>query len=283
MRVAPPRIDGRAGAAPRPPAGEPGADAHRQTSFVLGSEVDAILEGLRLEAASAEASSGARFRKQPAAAAMAMWSRGWLARLQALHAAQLGNYAAALPLVRAAADYVAAGLALLESDAAEWQQWLDEGGVSQVADLHATEFRLHAFRSAETLAAHASLGRVYRESSDLAMPHFGATLLAAGYESTPERILVTFGDRDFHLGLAEIVLGWLLTLGAEQVRALAAHGGHLAPPDPAASNAWLEEAERLAARADRCRLEAFERDGERRLLLQQWRKRPGDAPRRILL
>ena len=40
MRVSPPRFTPTAMGAPRPPAGTPGADAHRQTGFVLGEEVD---------------------------------------------------------------------------------------------------------------------------------------------------------------------------------------------------------------------------------------------------
>jgi hypothetical protein len=283
MRVAPPRIDPALAGAPRPPAGAPGADAHRQTTFVLGGEVDHILEGLDLEATAARASAGAHYRKQVTAAAMMAWSRSWLARLQALHATQLGNYAAALPLVRAAADYEAASIAMLESEAAEWEEWLATGGVAREPRLHATAYRLHPFRSAETLAAHPGLGRVYREASDLAMPHFGATLLVAGSESGPERILATFGDRDFHLGLAELVLGWLAALGEVQLGAIADHPAAIALPDPGAAERWRARAAELIARSDRCRLEVLDTPEGPRTVVQDWRKRPGDAPRRIVL
>jgi hypothetical protein len=261
---------------------EPGADAHRQTTFVLGAEVELLGLGLEAEGIAAAASAGAAYRKQPTAAALATWSRAWLSRVEALEAVRRGNYAAALPLLRAAADYTAAEIALLETDAAEWQEWLDGGGIALAPEVHATQFELHPFRSAETLAGHPELGRVYREATQLAMPHFGATILAAGNESTPQRVLVTFGDRDFHLGLAEIALGWLWAIGIEQVQAIAAHPRHLAPAGEPAET-WLKGAAGHLARPDRCGIEHVEQDGVTRMLIHGWRKRPGDAPRRILL
>jgi hypothetical protein len=195
---------------------------------------------------------------------------------------QGGNYPAAMPLVRAAADHLAAEVALLEVDTGEWQAWLDGGGVAMAHDQHALEFALHPFRSAEALARYPGLGRVYRHASDLAMPHFGATLLLAGHASTPERVAPTFGDRDFHLGLAELVLGWLLQLGLEQVSALERHPEAVAPLPPAASE-WREAAAAAIARSDRAAIDDIERDGARRLLVSNWRTRPGDAARRILL
>ena len=105
MRVSPPKVFGEAVAAGKPPAGSAGAqDAYRQTGFVLGAEVDLVVSGLALEGQVADASSGAKFRTQVTASALGLWSRSWLSRLQALHALQWGNYTAAMPLVRAAAD-----------------------------------------------------------------------------------------------------------------------------------------------------------------------------------
>ena len=158
-------------------------------------------------------------------AALGLWSRGWLSRLEALHAIEWGNYVAAIPLVRAAADYQASSLYVLRTDAVEWREWLEGGGIALSAEHHATEFRLHPFRAAEVLAAHDILGPVYRTTMDLSLSHFGSTLLVAGNESAPDRVLMTFGDRDFHLGLAELGLGWLLELGMAQVDALAEFDG----------------------------------------------------------
>jgi hypothetical protein len=245
--------------------------------------VDLILRGLELEGAIAQASAGAKYRKQLTAAAMGLWSRGWLARLEALHAVEWGNYASAFVLCRAAADYEASGLYVLRDGGAEWQEWLDQGGVSLAADQHALEYRLHAFRAAEILAAHDILGPVYRTAMDLSMPHFGSTLLLAGSDSSPERVLMTFGDRDFHLGLAEIALGWLLLLGVAQLEAVLDFEGVFAVPDGAVLESHCQDARELASGRERCRVETIEREGERRYLVQNWRRAPGAAAKRILL
>jgi hypothetical protein len=283
-RVSPPRISRVATRAPKPPAEAAGSsDAYRQTTFVLSSEVECVLDGLNLEGSVAEASSGAKFRTQKMVAALGLWSRAWLSRLEALHALEWGNYVAAVALARAAADYQASSLYVLRTDAAEWREWLEGGGIAQAPDQHATEFRLHAFRAAEVLAAHEILGPVYRTTMDLSLSHFGSTLLVAGNESAPDRVLMTFGDRDFHMGLAELNLGWLAQLGVAQVDALVEFEGVFAITDRPRVDAWRAQAANLVEGRDRCRVETIERDGEKRYLVHNWRREPRSAPKRLLL
>lgn len=283
QRVAPPRIFPAATRAPKPPIAAPEADAHRQTGFVVGADVELVLAGLELEGASAQASAGAKFRKQPTAAALGLWSRAWLSRLAALHAIEWGNYTAAIPLIRAAADYQACEILLLETGAAEWEQWLENDGIALDSPAHATSFQLHQFRAAEVLAAHAILGPIYREASALALPHFGATLLLAGSDSTPDRILMTFGDRDFHVGLAELVLGWLLRLGIAQCEAVRDHPESLATADADAVGRWVESANTAVTRADRCCISPYQDDDGGRLLVSNWRRLPRDARKKVVL
>lgn len=283
-RVAPPRVFPGATHAQRPPQEAAGAaDAFRQARFVLGGELDLVIEGLELEGQMAEAAAGAKFRNQVVASTLAMWSRGWLCRLQALHALEWGHYAAGPPLLRGAVDAQAAGLLLLRSGAEEWKAWLDDGGVGAAPEQHATLFRLHPYRAAEVLAAHELLGPVYRAAMDFSMPHFGATLAMVGGDSNAERIAVTFGDRDYHHGLAELELGWLLLAGAAQVEAVLESGGVLPVPDEAGARRFAREARAAAGRADRCRLTYVEVDGEQRHLIENWRRQPSAAPRRLLL
>ncbi len=283
-RVAPPRIFPGATRAAKPPAGAAGAgDAQRQTAFALGAEADLVVRGLELEGAAAQGASGARHRSQQMAAALGPWSRGWLCRLEALHAAEWGNYAAAVTLVRAAADQQAAQLYVLRTGAAEWQEWLEEGGIAAAPEDHATEYRLHAFRAAEILAGHDILGPLYREAMDLSMPHFGSTLLVAGSDSNPDRVLMTFGDRDFHLGLAELNLGWLLLLGVAQVEALLEFATVFGIDGAEDLERWVAEARGAAGRPDRCGVESVERDGMKRYLVHNWRRAPGAARKKILL
>ncbi|MEX0784629.1 MAG: hypothetical protein WD557_18495 [Dehalococcoidia bacterium] len=284
IRVSPPRVFPQATGAPKPPADAAGSpDAYRQTQFVLDADVDLVLRGLQLEAAVAEASSDAKHRTQTMVAALGLWSRAWLARQQALHAAQWGNYVAAIPLLRAAADYQASGLYVLRDGGVEWQQWLDDGGISLAPDQHATEYRLHAFRAAEVLAAHEILGPIYRVAMDLSMPHFGATLLLAGNASDPARVAMTFGDRDFHVGLAEICLGWAIMLSVAALEAATEFDTTFNIPDSGALAKYGADARLAASREDRARIDTIDRNGERRYLITNWRRRPGDAREKILL
>jgi hypothetical protein len=249
---------------------------------VLGDEIDAILAGLNLEGHIAEASAAPKFRKQRMVAQLGLWSRAWLARLQALHAAECGNYGPAIALVRVAADLQAAELLIEESDAAEWSEWLAEPAIAIAAEEHATLFRLHPFRAAEVLARHPRLAAVYRAASDCSMPHFGATLLLAASDSTPERVLMTFGDRDFHLGLAEVVFGWLLELTEIKAEQLLGSASPYSVTDPNALRGARERSSRLLDKRDRCRVTTLD-DSPYRYAVENWRRAPGAATKRIVL
>ena len=282
IRVSPPKVFPVATLAARPPADSAGSpDAYRQTSFVLEADLDAVLSGLNAEGGIAEASSGAKFRSQAMVSALGLWSRSWLCRLEARDAGQWGNYAAATPLVRSAADYQAAMLDLLRTGAQEWREWLDSGGIAIAAEQHATEYTLHAFRAAEILAAHDILGPLYRVATDFSLSHFGSTLLVAGNESAPDHVSMTFGDRDFHFGLAELHLGWLVELGSAQVEALREFPRVFAESELA--EGWLARGRAALAGATRCRVEQVDQDGVRRYLVHNWRREPRSAPKRILL
>lgn len=283
-RVAPPRIYPVATRAGKPSAEAAGsADAYRQTTFVLGNDIGLLLHGFALESAIAEASSDGKHRTQRMAAGLGLWSRAWLTRLEAMHALEWGNYVPAVALVRAAADYQAGGLYILRDGASEWSDWLASGGIAINPEEHAAEYRLHAFRAAEVLAAHEILGPVYRASMDLSLSHFGSTLLLAGSDSTSERVLLTFGDRDFHVALAELLTGWLMLLSAAQVEAALEFASVFAIPDAAALTSFAQQARAAASSHARCRIEAIDHHGEKRYLVHNWRRQPGAAPKRVLL
>ena len=255
------------------------SDAYRQTAFMLGDELEAVIESMNWEGAAARASSGAKFRSQQTAAGLGLWSRSWLCRLQGLHALEWGNYVAAMPLIRAAADAAGGLIYLLRQEMSEWNEWLGEGGVALAPELHAMEFRLHAFRAAEALAGDPVLGPIYRISTDLALPHFGTTLLMAGGDSDPERIAMTFGDRDFHVGFAELLLGWLSALSAWHGRLVASYPSVFAMP----GDQDVATLDALANKTGRCHIEIIEIDGASRYLIHNFRRSAGAAPKRILL
>ena len=285
MRVSPPKVFPVATRSAKPSVDVAGsADAYRQTSFVLGEEVELVLRGLNLEGLVAAASAGAKFRSQQTAAALGLWSRSWLCRIQALHAAEWGGYSAAMPLVRAAADYSGGMVYLLRQDAVEWEEWLEGGGVSLAAAQHATEFRLHTFRAAEALAGDETLGPIYRAATDLSLPHFGATLLLAGGDSGPDHVAMTFGDRDFHVAFAELLFGWLVELSAWHLRIAAAFRSAFgALESVGAGSDFLVAADTMRSRPTRCRIEHIDVDGSPRYLVHNLRRAPGAAPKRVLL
>src|SRR5690606_31839890 len=130
---------------------------------------------------------------------------------------------------------------------------------------------------------HETLGPLYRVVSDLSMPHFGSTLLLAGADSSPDRIAVTFGDRDFHLGMAELALGWLLMLGAVQLETLGTNSEVLPITQPGKLSKLAADARKLATRPDRCRIDVTEIDGAPRYLVHNFRRAPSAAPKRYLL
>ena len=284
VRVSPPRVFPEAEHAPRPPAGAAGsADAHRQTAFVLGESTDHVLAGLCLEAAAAREAAGSRYRNVTVAAVLATGSRAWLARLQALHAVEWGGYTAAVALIAAAAEQEAACAALLADGAEAWRDWLAADGLRDLPAEHATQIALTPPPSVDDGDLPALLAEVRGAAGALASPSAGASLLLAGGESGSGRLAVTFGDRDFHMGLAELASGWLLALGLAKSELLLAAEGVLPLPDPEVLRTWRSRARRLLAATRRCRMERRELGGVERYVVENWRRAPSGAVRRIAL
>jgi len=282
FRVSPPRVHPEAERSSRPPAGSAGSvDAHRQTTFVLGETVDLVLEGLRLESAVASEAAGSRYRNVTVAALLATGSRSWSARLEALHAIESGAYAAAVPLVASAADHEAACVALLADGAAAWRELLDADGVTDMPEAHATQLALG--EPPEGGALPELLAGVRDVARALAQPSPGATLLLAGGESGPGRLAVTFADRDFHMALAELTSGWLLALGVAKVELLLEAGDVLPISDQEGLTRWARAARRQLDEPRSCRIERREVGGVERLVVENWRRAPAGATRRIVL
>ncbi len=282
FRVSPPRIHPEAERSSRPPAGSAGSvDAHRQTTFVLGETVDLVLNGLRLESAVASEAAGSRYRNVAVAALLATGSRSWSARLETLHAIEAGAYAAAVPLVASAAEHEAASVALLADGPAAWQDLLDTDRVSDMPEEHATQLSLGEAPQATELPQ--LLAEVRDATQALAQPSPGATLFLTGGESGPGRLAVTFADRDFHMALAELTSGWLLALGVAKVEMLLEAGDVLPISDPEALTRWARAARRELDEPRRCRIERREIGGVERFVVENWRRAPAGAVRRIVL
>ena len=281
FRVSPPRVFPEAERSSRPPAGASGsADAHRQTAFVLGETVEVLLDGLRLESAVANEAAGSRYRNVTVAALLATGSRAWLSRLHALHAVEWGAYVAAVPLIASAAEQEAACAAILTGGGG-WQGWLDADGVTDLHEVHATQYTLGAVPDDVDLPP--LLAGVRDAASALAAPSPGATTLLAGGESGPGRVAVTFADRDFHMALAELSTGWLLAVGIAKVELLRDAGDILPVSDTESLERWARSARRELEAPRRCRMERREVGGVERFVVENWRRAPAGAVRRIVL
>jgi hypothetical protein len=220
-----------------------------------------------------------------------LWSRALVTSSDAAYLARAGSYQSALGLVRQAVELLAAERGLA-SDPQAWEDfkgWAHRGYASH-ADSRADEVGLGHYFAGEVIASDAALRVIYRGASDLARPNFGPTALFVANEATHQRYPLVFGDRAFHLGWAELILGWLLHLGATQLH-LALHASSLFPAsadlrEEALSHVRAIEAHLAsltAGETPRCRLEEYLDDGRRRHLLIDFRRRPGDAAKRVLL
>jgi hypothetical protein len=168
---------------------------------------------------------------------------------------------------------------------------MDEHTKWLLATLHpdetvkAFEFELGRYFAGSVIAGDTVLRSVYRPTAELSRPNFGATLLQVGPETNNLRIALGFADASFHLGWAELALGWLLALSMRQARVII-EAEPLFPVTVERRAEYSELQSRVdaaLARADRCRIDEIEIEGNRRYLVQNFRRAPAGAPKKILL
>lgn len=272
---------------PAKPAGsDPGSvqGSYRQATFLLGDDLGLFRDGMNLQLRIVRDASPSAFRKHPYAALMGLWSRTFMALSDACVLMTRGSYVSCAPLVRSACEYIAAQHQLHAGEMELFLEWLS-GNLKPNEAHKAFEFGLGHYFAGETLAADERLRSVYRPASELGRPNFGATLLAVGPESNNQRLALTFADAAFHFGWAELVLGWLLALSERQL-AVAVHAKGVFPIHEDTHRSYAELArrtEQALSRPDRCRVEEVEEDNRRRLLVHNFRRTPGGAPKKVLL
>jgi hypothetical protein len=267
---------------PRPAAAPAaGQDAHRQTHFLLGQEL-ALFEqamNLQIDIVGGNAKS-ASARSPQGAALLGLWSRVFSYLADACGLMCRGSYASCPPLLRAACDCIAAQRSLLSDQFSDYLEWLPTA-FGQERRHAALAIELGRFRAGSVLAQDERLGAVYRFLTDLSMPHFGATALQTAPDSSLQSIRLAFADRAFHLGWAELVLGWLLTLAGAQLET--AIGSHVFAVDDDGRSAYQRLGPDLRAAGSnprRCHVEELP-DGRR--LLHNFRRAASGVPRRLLL
>ncbi|HEY8491835.1 MAG TPA: hypothetical protein VIO14_12675 [Dehalococcoidia bacterium] len=259
-------------------------DTYRETQWVLGEDLRLFARAQNLQLAVVRDSYPSRYRSHRLAAAAMLWSRAYLHLSGAVELAVRGQYAACPALVRAACELTAAEIQLHDAELEAYLAWLEEA-LRPNESLRGTELGLGRYLAGETLASHPRLGPVYRAASELARPHFGVSVLTVAPESNLQRVAVAFADTAFHMGWAQMVLGWCLTLADIQLEFATTAAGtfHVTDEVRAARAALAREIETLLARRDRCSVEEVMVDGERRFVVHNFRRQPRGAPKRFIL
>jgi hypothetical protein len=261
----------------RPPANKAGADAAKQTQFLLGPDLALFEQAMNLQLA--VLAENRKARTASAAVIVSLWSRVFSQLASTCMNMCSGSYVSCPPLLRAALDYIAAQRSLLDSGFDEYEEWLG-AAVSQARDHQALALDLGRYRAGSVLAEDAALGSVYRLLSDLSMPHFGSTALLVAPETGLEKMPIAFGDHAFHLGWAELISGWLLLLADSQIAILDGQEVVTVTDDLQRQIPSLEtEIESITSNPRRCRVE--EVDG--RFLFLNFRRTASGQPRRVML
>jgi hypothetical protein len=259
-------------------------DAFRQTQFVLGKDLRLFADGMGLQLRILNDSSHSRYRTHEYAAVIGTWSRAYMALEDACLLVTRGAYASVSNLARSACELIAAEYQVKYEEMGEFIGWM-LGHLKPDEEHKAFDVGLGHYFAGSTLAADDMLRTVYRSSSDLGRPNFGATLLIAGPESNNLRLAYAFADSSFHVGWAEITLGWLLRLCERQL-AVAVHMDdvlNVTPETHAAYEDYAMRVQETLANPSRAWLEEVDADGFKRWLVHNFRRQPSGAPKRVLL
>jgi hypothetical protein len=183
------------------------------------------------------------------------------------------------PLLRTALDCIAVQRSLIAEGFAEYEEWA-ESAVTQAKEHQGMAFTLGRYRAASVLVEDAELGSTYRVLADISMPHFGSTALQVAPETGLERIPIGFADSAFHLGWAELTMGWLLLLVGTQLDKIGRQPVLLVNDDQRAEIARVgTEITTTLASSRRCRAETI----EGRFLFHNFRRSARGQPKRVML
>ncbi len=264
---------------PSGPATAPAAarDSHRQTRFLLGADMELFERSMNQQLQIV--GDNAKNRTPQGVALLGLWSRTFSCLAEACALMDRGSYVGCAPLLRSACDCIAGQRGLLADEFAGYLEWLADA-IAQNREHIALSIDMGRFRADALLADDRALGPMYRLLTDLCLPHFGATVLQVGPDSGPRRLALAFASNSFHLGWAELTLGWLLTLAAAQLQTAAGSGIFAVKGGAAAVLTRLVRDVEVAVESPRrCRVE--ELDG--RYLFLNFRRATGRPPRRVIL
>jgi hypothetical protein len=253
-------------------------DAHKQTHFLLADDLEAFEQAMGLQLTMV--SDNKKVGSASTAALLSLWSRTFSYLADVCVSACKASYVSCPPLLRAALDCIAVQRGLVAEGFADYQEW-SENAVSVVKEQQALSFDLGRYRAGSVLAEDEPLGTVYRLLTDLTMPHFGATVLQVAPEAGLERMPIGFADQTFHLGWAELTLGWLLLLADAQLQTLMTAEDAISVSE--VGREQVEDVRRkissIQSNSRRCHVEAT--DG--RFVFHNFRRTASGQPRRVML
>ncbi|HSP56410.1 MAG TPA: hypothetical protein VLS25_12580 [Dehalococcoidia bacterium] len=251
-------------------------DAYRQTQFLMSEPLLLFERSMNLQLAIVAGNKKAR--TAPAAALLSFWSRTYSFLGDACTLLSRGSYSSCAPLLRSALDCLAVERGLIRDGFDEYEEWLT-AAIYQVKERSALAFELGRYRAGSVLAADERLGPLYRLLTDLSMPHFGSTAFQTGSDSNLQKLSLSFGDSAFHLGWAELVIGWLLELSQAQVVTAVESGlFNVSAEAHAGIENFGRDYQLFRNGGRRCYVE--EMDG--RFLFHNFRRKPGGVPKRIM-
>jgi hypothetical protein len=258
-------------------AGAQVLDAHRQSGFLLGDDLALFERAMDLQLSLVAAN--AKVRGVRAAAMFSLWSRTFTSLADACTLMSQGSYASCPPLARVALDAIAVQRSLIANGFDDYEQWYHHA-VTQDRDHAAVRIDTGHYKAASVLVSDERLGALYRLLMDLSLPHFGSTLFLAAPETSLQKVPVAFADNSFHLGLAQLITGWLLLLAGEQLTTAFASGAFDASDELRAANDALQHA--ISKTLDDTRRCYVEHAGER-WIIHNFRRGPAGQPKRIIL
>jgi hypothetical protein len=267
----------------RPEAG-PALDAYRQSEFVLRSDLRLLQEGMNLQLRVVADTYPFKYRTHAAAAAQLYWSRVYHCLSDAALLLLRGSYAGVPALVRGACECQAASAQISGEELPLFLQFL-AATLHPHAVLPATDVGMGGYHAGGTLARNDRLGFIYRVAAELARPNIGPTLLLVAPESSLQKLAVTFADQSFHLGWAQLELGWLVELCALVLENAVGRGDIFGTTKETGTAIveFISRAQRALGPTDRCSMSEIDEGGERRFLITNFRRQAGGAPRKIVL
>ncbi len=259
-------------------------DAFRQTEFQLRGDLRLLHEGMNLQLRVVAEAYPARYRTYASAVLQMYWSRAFLYISDSAQLIPRGSYVSVPPLVRSACECIAAAVQLSGEELGDFLAFLAET-LRPHEQRRATEIGRGSYHAGGTLASNEELGLIYRAATELARPHFGATLIEVAPESNLQKLSVAFGDQAFHFGMAQIEQGWLLSLCCVLLQMALDREGLLGTSDDTRQGIddFISSAAATLNSAGRCRIDEIEEGLERRFLISNYRRQPAGAPRRLLL